>query len=71
MSLKEKNNDDYDKIKNEFSIGIKTGEHAPCPFAIRYTRRDCFDQESNYVLDGFNPIHNHELRVEFASEIEN
>ena len=71
MKEKNKSLDSQDNFKEEYIKGIKTGEHAPCPFAIRYTRRDCFDQQSNFVLDGFNPIHNHELRVEFANEIEN
>jgi len=33
-----------------------------CPFILKYKRRDPEDKCSNYILEAFNPVHNHELR---------
>ena len=32
-----------------------------CPFRLLYHRRDIDDECSNYVLQEYNAVHNHEL----------
>ena len=39
----------------------KYGIMQPCPFKLMYRRMDPWDENSNFILDSINPLHNHEL----------
>ena len=42
----------------------KYGVLEPCFFQVRYRRRDPDDTNSNYILEWFNPFHNHPVQYE-------
>jgi hypothetical protein len=40
-----------------------------CPFFIKYTRFDLFDDKSEFRLDSFNPFHSHDLEYHITMPI--
>ena len=38
-----------------------------CPFKANYIRKDPYDENSPFILDMMNCVHNHELQYEIAA----